>query len=142
VLAKVLRCNPRIIRRHIRHHRFDRTDSCYGPMVTMRNASGRLCYLLTRLQFQQFIFFEEGPQAWELQEDFCNTLGGLMDGTIPFAQCRDNDRASELRRILGRVRDILAASACRISKDDLLRRPRAGRPVMQPNITVRWHPTS
>jgi hypothetical protein len=41
-LAAMMRCNPRIVRRHIRHHGFDHPDSGYGPMVTTRNGQGRL----------------------------------------------------------------------------------------------------
>lgn len=52
-------------------------------MLSVRTASGRLSYLLTRLQFQQFILFEWGPRVLELQIAFAETMSGLMDGTIP-----------------------------------------------------------
>jgi hypothetical protein len=84
-------------------------------MLSVRTASGRLSYLLTRLQFQQFILFEWGPRVLELQIAFAETMSGLIDGTIPAGsrhdpvdQCRD-DRNSEHCRDRGRTRDISAA---------------------------------
>ena len=75
VIAGLLHCNPRIIRRRIRHHRLERR--------AVATASGRLGYWLNKVEFYRYFVFDHCPAATVIAVDFCDTVGGLMRGRIP-----------------------------------------------------------